>query len=96
MFTLHPQTKKQWQRFRTQKRGYWSALLLVVLIALSCVAELIANNRALIVHYQGHYFSRPTALFYLAQALAWITHTKPTTAIYNNNFAKQQTRTTGC
>jgi microcin C transport system permease protein len=56
VFTLHPQTKKQWQRFRTQKRGYWSALLLVVLIALSCVAELIANNRALIVHYQGHYF----------------------------------------
>lgn len=56
MLTLHPQTQKQWQRFRAQKRGYWSALLLVVLIALSCVAELLANNRALIVHYQGHYF----------------------------------------
>ncbi|MEZ5494912.1 MAG: ABC transporter permease subunit [Pseudomonadales bacterium] len=56
MFTLHPQTQKQWQRFRTQKRGFWSAVLLVLLIAFSCIAELLANSRALIVRYNDQYF----------------------------------------
>ncbi len=55
-FKLHPQTQKQWRRFRSLKRGYWSALLLAAMIVLSCGAELLANNRALIVHYNNHYY----------------------------------------
>lgn len=47
---------REWQRFRAQKLGYWSALVLAALIALSGGAELIANNRALIVHYNNQYF----------------------------------------
>lgn len=47
---------RKWQRFRALKRGYWSALLLMILIISSCFAELIANNRALIVHYNDQYF----------------------------------------
>ncbi len=53
---LHPQTRKQWLRFCRHKRGLASAIVLLALIALSCGAELLANNRALIVHYQGQYY----------------------------------------
>ncbi|MYF53718.1 MAG: ABC transporter permease subunit [Gammaproteobacteria bacterium] len=56
MFKLDPQTIKQWKRFRSIKRGYWSALILVTLIVLSCFAELYVNNRALIVSYEGKWY----------------------------------------
>ena len=53
---LHPQTIKQWKRFRKHARGFYSAVALALLILLSCGAELLANNRALVVHYQGTWF----------------------------------------
>jgi microcin C transport system permease protein len=46
-------TAKQWQRFKSIKRGYWSALVLAVLLVLSVAAELLVNSRALLVSYQG-------------------------------------------
>ncbi len=50
---LDPQTIKQWKRFKSIKRGYWSAIILGGLLCLSLVAELLVNNRALIVSYEG-------------------------------------------
>ncbi len=47
---------RQWQRFKSIKRGYWSAVLLSLFILLSCFAELLINNRALIVKYEGSYY----------------------------------------
>lgn len=44
---------KQWQRFRSIKRGYWSAISLALLLVFSIFAELFVNNRALMVAYQG-------------------------------------------
>lgn len=52
---LDPQTVKQWKRFRSIKRGYWSAIVLLFLLGLSLVAELLVNNRALIVSYEGNW-----------------------------------------
>ena len=56
MLKLDPQTIKQWKRFRSIKRGYWSAIILVILLVLSCFAELYVNNRALIVSYEGKWY----------------------------------------
>ncbi|HEY3699867.1 MAG TPA: ABC transporter permease [Spongiibacteraceae bacterium] len=53
---LNPITRRRWSRFRSIKRGYFSALLLGVLIVISLSAELLVSNRALIVHYQGHWY----------------------------------------
>lgn len=53
---LSPQTIKQWQRFRTIKRGYYSLIAVVALLAVSLFAELLVNNRALVVKYQGEYY----------------------------------------
>jgi microcin C transport system permease protein len=53
---LNPLSQKRWQRFRAIKQGYWSAILLSLLVLLSCFAELLINNRALLVSYQGEYY----------------------------------------
>ena len=53
---LDPQTRRQWRRFRSIKRGYYSLLIILALLAVSVLAELVVNNRALIVHYDGSYY----------------------------------------
>lgn len=40
------------QRFRHNRRGYWSLWIFLVLFLLSLGAELIANEKPLLVHYQ--------------------------------------------
>jgi microcin C transport system permease protein len=56
LFRLDPVSRRRWARFREIQRGYWSALVLGALIVLCLCAELLINNRALIVHYQGHWY----------------------------------------
>lgn len=57
LFTLkNPIAKKRWQRFKQSRRGYVSAWLLLILIGLSLGAELLASNRALVVHYEGTFY----------------------------------------
>jgi microcin C transport system permease protein len=51
--TLSPLALKQWHRFKSIKRGYYATLALAGLLAMSCAAELLVNNRALIVSYHG-------------------------------------------
>lgn len=53
---LNPLTIKKLRRFKSIKRGYYSFIILVVMIMASLFAELLINNRALIVHYEGEYF----------------------------------------
>ncbi len=48
--------RARFKRFKSIKRGYYAACCLFILFLLSLGAELIANNRALIVKYQGEYF----------------------------------------
>ena len=55
-FALNPLTIKQWKRFRSIKRGYYSAVLLLIAIVLSFGAELFVNSRALIVSYDGELY----------------------------------------
>ena len=51
MLNLNPQTLKRLRRFREIKRGYYSFLFLVGLLALLSFGELLVNSRALIVNY---------------------------------------------
>ena len=52
----NPIAKKRWRRFKQSRRGYVSAWLLLILTTLSFAAEFIANNRALIVAYDGELY----------------------------------------
>lgn len=46
-------TRRAWQRFKRNRLGYWSLVVFCTLVVLSLCAELISNDRPLIVHYEG-------------------------------------------
>lgn len=51
--TLSPIQRRRLQSFRSNRRGYWSMWIFLVLFGLSLCAELIANDRPLAISYQG-------------------------------------------
>ena len=56
MLQLNPQTLKKLRRFRQIKRGYYSFLVLMFMLGLFLIGELLINNRALIVKYEGEWY----------------------------------------
>jgi microcin C transport system permease protein len=55
-FRIDPVTKKRFARFRRIRRGYWSLLIFVAMLLVAAFAELLINNRALVVLYQGKWY----------------------------------------
>lgn len=53
MFFTSPIFKRRWKKFKTLKRGYYSFIIIVVIFGLSLFSELMINNRAIFVKYQG-------------------------------------------
>jgi microcin C transport system permease protein len=45
--------RRAWQRFRRNRLGYWSLIAFVVLVLVSLCAELVSNDRPLLVRYEG-------------------------------------------
>ncbi len=64
---LSPINRRRWQNFRTNRRAYWSLWIFGILFGLSLFAELIANDKPLLVKYQGEYYT-PIFNFYSEQA----------------------------
>lgn len=50
---ITPLTRRRLAGFRANRRGFWSLWLFLVLFVLSMFAELIANDRPLLVSYRG-------------------------------------------
>jgi microcin C transport system permease protein len=50
---LNPLTLRKIRRFRSIKRGYYSFIVILLMIGGSLFAELLVNKRALIVRYEG-------------------------------------------
>jgi microcin C transport system permease protein len=46
-------SRRAWQRFRRNRLGYWSLLVFSALVVLSLFAELLSNDRPLVVRYEG-------------------------------------------
>ena len=53
---MHPVTRRRWQRFRGLRRAWWSLILLAGLYVLSLGAELLCNDRPLLVRFEGRTF----------------------------------------
>jgi microcin C transport system permease protein len=53
---LNPLTIKKIRRFKSIKRGYYSFILILVLILASFFAEVLVNKRAVMVRYNGEYY----------------------------------------
>ncbi|MFZ5579323.1 MAG: ABC transporter permease [Pseudomonadota bacterium] len=48
--------RRAWQRFRANRRAWWSLWIFAALFGLSLLAELIANDKPLLVSYQGELY----------------------------------------
>ncbi len=53
---MTPLTRRRLANFRANKRGYWSLWIFLALFVGSLGAELIANDRPLLVRYDGRFF----------------------------------------
>ena len=45
--------RRAWLRFKRNRLGYWSLLAFVALVLVSLLAEVISNDRPLVIRYQG-------------------------------------------
>jgi microcin C transport system permease protein len=55
-FRVSRLTLRRLQNFRRNRRGYWSLWVFLCLFVISLPAEFIANDKPLLVQYQGDYF----------------------------------------
>lgn len=52
----NPLVERQWQKFKDNKRGYWSLWIFGFLFFTTLFAELIANDKPILVQFDGGYY----------------------------------------
>ena len=57
MILKNPVSQRQWQAFRSNRRGYWSLWIFLLLFVICSAAELIANDKPLLLGFQGKLYS---------------------------------------
>ena len=60
---LSPLNQRRWNNFKRNRRAFWSLIIFSVLFGVSLFAEFIANDKPILVKYQGEYFT-PIFKFY--------------------------------
>jgi microcin C transport system permease protein len=53
---LSPPTRRRIAAFKAHKRGWWALRIFLLLFGLSLFAEFIANDRPLLIRFDGHWF----------------------------------------
>ena len=51
---MSPLFLRRWKQFCQNRRAVWASFLLIVLFVVSLFAEVIANDKPLLVRYKGH------------------------------------------
>ncbi len=54
---LTPLNRRRLRNFRANRRGYWSLVVFSALLFMSLFAEFIANDRPLLVRYEGKFYT---------------------------------------
>jgi microcin C transport system permease protein len=62
-FTLSPLNRRRLRNFQKNRRAVWSLRIFVVLFGIALCAELVANDKPLLVSYRGELFT-PVTSFY--------------------------------
>lgn len=57
MMPLSPIAHRRLTQFRRNSRGFWSLIAITILFIVTLGAEFIANDRPLLVKFDGHYYS---------------------------------------
>jgi microcin C transport system permease protein len=55
-FSLTPINQRRWQNFKTNRRGYYSFWIFLVLFFVTLFAEFIANDKPFLVKYDGRFY----------------------------------------
>ncbi len=63
LFDLSPINQRRWSNFKANRRAIWSLRLFLAIFVVSLFAEFIANDKPLLVKYQGEYYT-PILKFY--------------------------------
>jgi microcin C transport system permease protein len=53
---LSPLNQRRWRNFKKNRRAYWSLWIFAVLFGLSLFAEFIANDKPILVRFQGEFW----------------------------------------
>ena len=53
---LTPLTRRRLQRFRSNRRGWWSLWIFVILFIATLLAEVIANDKPFVVYFKGEVY----------------------------------------
>lgn len=48
--------QRNWKRFKQNRTGYWSLIIFIVLFGLSLFAEVLSNDKPLLLRYQGSWY----------------------------------------
>nr|WP_233427610.1 microcin C ABC transporter permease [Rouxiella silvae] len=56
MMVLNAINRARWARFRQNSRGFWSLWIFLILFLLALFSNVIANEKPLLVNYQGHFY----------------------------------------
>ena len=72
---LSPLNQRRWRNFKANRRAYWSLILFSLLYILSLGAELIANDKPLLMKYRGEYYA-PIFRFYAEREFGGIAGTQ--------------------
>ncbi|MDD2868006.1 ABC transporter permease [Neomegalonema sp.] len=63
LFDLSPINQRRWSNFKANRRAIWSLRLFLAIFVVSLFAEVIANDKPLLVKYEGGYYT-PILKFY--------------------------------
>ena len=55
-FAIRPLTRRRINNFKANKRGFWSLWIFLSLFLASLIAEVIANDRPILVEYDGSFY----------------------------------------
>lgn len=77
---LSPLNRRRWQNFKRNRRAWWSLIIFSVLFTITLFAEVIANDKPILVSYRGE-LRMPILTFYSEQDFGG---DFPTEAIYGD------------
>jgi microcin C transport system permease protein len=83
--------RRAWQRFRRNRLGFYSLVIFTTMVVLSLFAEVLSNDKPLIVHYEGQWYF-PIAKDYPETVFGGDFHTP---ADYLDPFVRERITTDG-
>ena len=54
---VSPITRRRFENFRANRRGWWSLWIFLALFCVTLFAELVANEKPFLVYYQGDFYT---------------------------------------